>query len=97
MPLARTATIVTGLGAVASAVLAETPVFPDALQYGALGLCGVMIVLNWFSTRSMAQRLDRDRTEIVELHKATLATLNRVCEGLEDRPCLIGDHRTKKP
>jgi hypothetical protein len=88
-------TPVTGIAAVALAIIAETPVFPDALQYGALGLCGAMILMNWLAMRDMAKRLDRDRKEIVELHTSTVSAIRRMCEGLEDRPCLAGESRVR--
>ena len=86
---------VTAVIAVASAIIAQVPNIPDALQYGALGLCGLMVVLNWITSRSMALRLDEGRNRVLDLHERTISTLTRLCDGLEDRPCLMSDHRIR--
>ena len=84
---------ITGVLAAGFGIVSEVPTLEPVLQYGALGLCGAMVVMNWLSSREMAKRLDESRTRIVELHTRTITTLDRLCQALEDRPCLANDQR----
>jgi len=64
---------------------------PAWIQYGALGLCALMIVMNYADRRSIVQRLDSERATKDVLAKSTLGTLNRLCAVLESKPCLMSD------
>jgi len=64
---------------------------PEWLQYGALGLCALMIVLNYADRRNIVQRLDSERATKDVLIKTTLGTLNRLCAVMETKPCLTKD------
>ena len=79
-----------GVSGVVSAVGMITPT-PLWLQYGALGLCALMILMNYADRRSMTQRLDRERDIKDALAKATLGTMNRLCNVMETKPCLTSD------
>jgi len=84
---------ITGVLAAGFGIVSELPTLDPMLQYGALGLCAVMVCMNWLSSREMAKRLDESRERIVKLHATTISTLDRLCQGLEDRPCLANDQR----
>ena len=64
---------------------------PLWLQYGALGLCALMIVMNYADRKSMTQRLDHERDVKDVLAKSTLGTMNRLCSVMESKPCLASD------
>ena len=79
-----------GVSAVVSAVGIAIPT-PMWLQYGALGLCALMIVMNYADRRNAIQRLDKERDTKDTLAKATLGTLNRLSHVMETKPCLMSD------
>ena len=64
---------------------------PEWLEYGALGLCGLMILCNFWERKTLVEELHRERERAEVLSKATIGTLNRFCRVMESRPCLHGD------
>ena len=79
-----------GVSGAVSVVGMVTPT-PLWLQYGALGLCALMIVMNQADRISLTKRLDRERDAKDVLMKSTLGTMNRLCTILEIKPCLMSD------
>ena len=70
---------------------------PAGLQYGALGLCAVMVLHNAYERRAQAKELDR-RAQVMEgLIQANTAAMNRLAGALGDRPCLADDSRVRDP
>jgi len=88
-----TSTILLGTAGVSGIVSAIGMAFPTPmwLQYGALGLCALMIVMNYADRRSIIQRLDRERDTKDALAKSTLGTINRMCTIMEAKPCLASN------
>lgn len=74
------------------------------IQFGALGLCGYMVLMNYRDRDRMLKVLDkRDeyiREEIearAQLMDKLTTAMNRISETLEDRPCILGDSRINQP
>jgi len=91
------------LAIIGAAVVAQSS--PDGmLQYGALGLCAVLVLADIQRQNKMGQRIDekdklleRRSEQITELSTRVLAALEedarsriRLAETLENRPCLAG-------
>jgi hypothetical protein len=68
----------------------------EFLEYGALGLCSLMVIMNFVERQKMGKRLDVQGEELIELHKTTLGTMSKLTDALHDRPCLVHDTRVKK-
>jgi len=85
--------ILLGTAAVSGAVSVVGMAVPTPmwLQYGALGLCALMIVMNYSDRRNAVQRLDKERDTKDALAKATLGTLNRMCSVMEAKPCMMSN------
>ena len=82
--------ITAGLSAAVAAIGMAAPT-PAWLQYGALGLCALMIVMNYADRRSLVARLDLERDARDILVKSTLGSVSRLAAVMEHRPCLAGD------
>lgn len=87
-------------GASLAASVMATP--PDWLQLGALGIVGFMVFQNYRQNREMRQliaekdaRLERRAAEARQTNEDYNRVQNRLCEVLEDRPCLVDDQRIK--
>lgn len=82
-----TTAVVSGIVSVVGMV-DPTPLW---LQYGALGLCSLMVVMNYADRRNLTQRLDQERDTKDVLAKTTLGTMNRLCAVMESKPCMMSD------
>lgn len=83
-----------GLTAVIN-MLADTGEKPDFLQYGALGLCAIIVIFLCGFIRQLIDKLDRKDKVMGELYEANTRAYNRFADVLEDRPCLAKDKRIK--
>lgn len=72
-------------------------VVTDALNFGALGLCAVMIWQNWKDRQQLARELDRRHAHAEQLLQNNIAAMNRLADALADRPCLTDDSRVRPP
>jgi hypothetical protein len=54
------------------------------LEYGALGLVGLMIWLNWKDKKALTDSLASREKRMEELVENAVAAINRLC----DRPCM---------
>lgn len=73
------------------------------VQYGALGLCGFMVMFLINHIKAQAKVIEKKDDEIKEnnkelrrLLKDDISAKNRLAEALEDRPCICGDSRVNK-
>ena len=73
---------------------------PEALQFGALGLCAVMVVLNWRDRQAMATLLEQRNQRYEEmaaryevLSREISTSMRLLADALSDRPCLHEDSR----
>ena len=72
-------------------MLAEPITAMDSwLQYGALGLIGIMLILNHFDRIRMSKALDRKDAEMLKVSTRAINFIDRCCRLLDERPCLIG-------
>lgn len=77
-------------------ILASSPnPSPGYLQYGALGLCAIIVVFLCGFIRQLIDKLDRKDQTLADLYKKNTDAFNRLADLLEDRPCLNNDHRIK--
>ena len=91
---------VTGLGYAFFGLLAEgaenkLPILDGYLQYGALGLCAVMVLLNYRDRWETVKQLKSQEERNVLLLQRNIRAFERISQALEDRPCLHGDQRIK--
>jgi hypothetical protein len=65
------------------------------LQYGALGLCALMVIFSQWNANRMAKALDAkdERTNLIA--ENAVRFIQRCCDLLDDRPCLMGHVRKK--
>jgi len=82
------------LGAGFIAAIDETAKAPE-IEYGALGLCAVIVLFLCRHIGQLSTELKETRTENSELLKDNNRAMNRIAEMLFDRPCLMKDHRIK--
>lgn len=92
-----------GAAAIATAgQSAQSPV----VEYGALGLCGAVVMFLCNYLKGLTKQHREERAELVtsmqtkdkqlaELTKLNTAAYNRLADLLEDRPCLCKDQRIK--
>ena len=66
------------------------------LQYGALGLCALMVINSIRERRQMAAELDRRARRMEDLVKHNTDAMNRLAQALGDRPCLREDSRVRE-
>jgi hypothetical protein len=72
-------------------VLAESiPVLNDWLQYGALGLCAILVVIAQINMTRMARALDRKDERANAVAMNAVKFISRCCDLLDRRPCLRG-------
>jgi hypothetical protein len=63
------------------------------LQYGALGLCTIMVILQYLDRRDLARLIQaREREKDAQIARFS-DILSRFAEGLKDRKCIAGDSR----
>jgi len=81
------------------------------IQYGALGLCFLLVIRNWREgtrlsdlLRGKDEKLERKNAQIIVMMEANRQALQnntdavrRLSEALEDRPCLKDDQRLRVP
>lgn len=65
------------------------------VQYGALGLCGVMVVFLISHIKAQAEIIKAKDEKLTELLTDDIKAKNRLAEALEDRPCICEDSRVK--
>lgn len=82
------------------AQVASPPGVTPWLQYGALGLCGMMVLMNWLSQRDLVKTIhlrekekDAQAEAFVEQGRLFTETMRHLSEGLKDRKCLLDDER----
>jgi len=79
------------------AVLAEgIGVLDGWLQYGALGLCAIMVVFSQWNANRMAKALDRKDERGNAIAENAVRFIQRCCDLLDDRPCLTGHVKRKE-
>jgi len=66
---------------------------PDYLQYGALGLCAIVVIFLCGFIKQLIDKLDRKDKVMGELYQKNTEAYNRLANLLSDRPCLQKDHR----
>lgn len=70
-----------------------TPQFPDWLQYGAFGLCCVMVLYLLWYVKEMGKVIREKDKKYIELLERDIESRNRLTQMLKDRPCVHHDHR----
>lgn len=60
------------------------------VQYGALGLCAIMVMFMIKHICDLTSKLDAKNTQIIEMLKTDIEAKNRLAQCLEDRPCVMG-------
>ena len=65
------------------------------LQYGALGLCGLMVVFSFTRESRMAKRITEMEKFIETVVRNNTEAMTNLRDMLGDRPCLINDSRVK--
>ena len=66
------------------------------LQYGALGLCAIMVVFSQWNANRMAKALDRKDERGNAIAENAVRFIQRCCDLLDDRPCLMGHVKRKE-
>jgi len=94
MGLKILATTPFGLTAIIN-MLANTGDKPDYLQYGALGLCAVVVMFLCGFIKQLIDKLDRKDQVMGEQFEKNTKAYDRLADLLEDRPCLLKDKRIK--
>lgn len=79
-----------------TSTVAVTSVGTGWVQYGALGLCAVMVIFLINLIKAQAEVIKEKDKKLMSLLEAHLKATNRLAEALEDRPCLESDSRVKK-
>lgn len=77
-------------------MLSETGVKPDFLQYGALGLCAIIVIFLCHHITQLTNKLDRKDQVLGEMFQKNIIANERLTEALGDRPCLKNDHRIEQ-
>ena len=65
------------------------------LQYGALGLCGLMVCFLISHIKAQAKVIEKKDNKLIELLEKDIESRNNLSECLKDRPCLSNDSRTE--
>ena len=78
---------------VCTTVLGGADGSPHYLQYGALGLCAIMVVWMCKHITCLGRKLDSKDNMIIDLCMKNTQAYNRLAELLKDRPCLNKDSR----
>ncbi len=65
------------------------------LQYGALGLCAIVVIFLCGHIRVLTDKIDRKDRVLGELYEKNTKAYSRLADLLEDRPCLMKDKRIK--
>jgi hypothetical protein len=60
------------------------------LQYGALGLCALMVIFSQWNANRMAKALDAKDKRTNAIAENAVRFIQRCCDLLDDRPCLYG-------
>lgn len=85
----------TGVFSIAAVSNIEPGPFPDWLQYGAFGLCCLMVLyLLWYLTEMGKIIREKDKN-FIDLLEKDIKSRTRLTQALEDRPCLQDDQRLK--
>ena len=85
----------TALFGITSLAVAEPPLFPEWLQYGAFGLCCVLVIYLMRSMNKLGEVIrDKDR-EYVNLMRDNITYQKQLAQLLGDRPCINRDHRAE--
>jgi hypothetical protein len=66
------------------------------LQYGALGLCSVIVVFLCKHIIQLTDKLDKKDKNFIDLCERNTTAYHRLTSLLEDRPCLMNDKRIKE-
>jgi len=74
---------------------ATEPGGPAYLQYGALGLCAMVVLFLCIFIRDLITKLDRKDQVLADLQQKSIEAYARLADMLEDRPCLKNDKRIK--
>lgn len=69
----------------------------NVLDYGALGLCAIIVLFLCAHIKSLTEKLDRKDKVLGELYERNTAAYQRLANLLEDRPCLMRDKRIQQP
>lgn len=65
------------------------------LQYGALGLCALMMYYHRKERKELVSGIVRKEEDNRELFRQNLTVLSELREALKDRPCLKNDSRVE--
>jgi hypothetical protein len=63
------------------------------LQYGALGLCALMVIFSQWNANRMAKSIERKDERTNAIGESAVRFIQRCCDLLDDRPCLMGHVR----
>ena len=75
---------------------ASLPALEAPLQYGALGLCILTMYLHQQERQRLVGVIDKKDDQLIEVMEKNSKVLNRIAEGLADRPCLQDESMKKK-
>lgn len=85
---------------VLGASIVNVTMMDQVLQYGALGIVLVMVIMNWIDRQRTNKVLERKDAQIQgqldrmqSVTSNTIRTMDRFCNLLERRPCLRGQVR----
>ena len=65
------------------------------LEYGALGLCAVMVLYQCAMISDLRKELSKTVDKYNEAYNKNTESTRQLCDLLQDRPCLMKDHRSK--
>jgi len=81
---------ITGVATISDAM------FPGWMQYGAFGLCCVLVVYLMYQVNKMGDIIGQKDKEYIELIKQDIKSRERLTEVLQDRPCIHNDQRVRQ-
>ena len=68
----------------------EITVMDKVLQYGALGIVLLMVIMTWLRDQRTARVLEKKDQKLSALTSSAISFIGRACNLLEQRPCLKG-------
>ena len=69
-------------------IIENNPDVNSFIQYGALGLCTVMVGFMIKHITDLTIKLDAKNAQIIEMLQKDIDAKNRLSQCLEDRPCI---------
>jgi hypothetical protein len=66
------------------------------LQYGALGLCAIIVIFLCKHIIQLTEKLDKKDKTFIDLCERNTTAYHRLTNMLEDRPCLMKDKRIEE-